>query len=1151
VSGGGLGAEPPSNQSVFQNRPTDSFEEPIFFHSREKPQELYLRTPLATGALRGTELHAHVGAGGRTVVTMFDGEVELSNALGRVLIGSGEQGIVEPGRPPVKTAVIEATNDIIQWCLYYPGVLDPAELHLRPAEEKRLEASLAWYRQGDLLEALRRWPAGRVASSAGERAYRAALLLEVGQVAQAERLLAGLPEGTPAVAALRSLIAAVKFEEAPAGLPSSAATASEWLALSYHHQSRGRLVEARQAARRATELAPTFGFAWTRLAELEFSFGRNARAEHAQAFALQGFLLSAANRSGAARRSFEQAIALDGALGNAWLGRGLTEIRRGHSEEGRLDLQIAAALEPNRSLLRSYLGKAFSQVGSLRRANAELDRAKAIDPNDPTPWLYSAIVRKQENRYNTAVEELERSLELNEQRRVYRSRFLLDQDRAIRGTNLAAIYQNNGLIEQSVREAARAVQSDYASAPAYLFLANSYNALRDPARVQLRYETAWFNELLLANLLSPVGGGPLSQFVSEQEYSKLFERDGLGLSTIGEYFSRGQVRAIASQYGTVGNLSYAFDGEYLGSDGVRPNNRLTLKEAYATFKLQLRPQDTLFFQTKFASLETGDVSQRYDPRDVETRLRDHEGIVTREPNRAALSYKLRETQLPALLLLGWRHEWSPGNQTLLLLGRLASEQRVTSLATRQTELQRDTDLFLPPVFQDVVDFAPESRDRTFFDALRPYVGRGPVVGLLSATLDLDYRSSFESSTAELQQICTFGPNTVLVGGRYQRGEFRTDVRLTNLDTGGDPFLLTDFDQPPARQDYSVVNERFNIYLYDLWRITPWLSVTAGLAYDALRYPDNFRNVPINGREASLDQFSPKGGLMVQPWRGATIRAAYTEAVSGTSFDESVRLEPVQVAGFLQAYRTAISESLVGSVAGSRYRLAGLSLEQKLPSRTYLGLEYSVLTQDVDRTIGVFDDLERAFATIGVLPSSLVEEDRYREDILTATANQLLGENWAFGARYRYTHSRLRQKRPEAGASLAVAQEMYVADLANFADSTQEAGLHELSLGLLFNHPSGLFARGEAAWYQQNNDFTLTVAVPGNARPLLRTRNRGAAGDDFWQFNLLAGYRFHRNQCELACGLLNITGQDYRLNPLTPYLELARERTFVLRCRLTF
>src|SRR6184192_1097871 len=98
---------------------------------------------------------------------------------------------------------------------------------------------------------------------------------------------------------------------------------------------------------------------------------------------------------------------------------------------------------------------------------------------------------------------------------VFRSKLLLDQDRAVRGANLAAIYRDAGMTEVSVREATRAVNSDYANYSAHLFLANSYDALRDPKQINLRYETPWLSELLMANLLSPVGGGSLSQYVSQ------------------------------------------------------------------------------------------------------------------------------------------------------------------------------------------------------------------------------------------------------------------------------------------------------------------------------------------------------------------------------------------------------------------------------------------------------------------------------------------------------------------------------------------------------------------------------------------------------------------------------------------------------------
>ena len=53
----------------------------------------------------------------------------------------------------------------------------------------------------------------------------------------------------------------------------------------------------------------------------------------------------------------------------------------------------------------------------------------------------------------------------------------------------------------SLREAVRAVNTDYANYSAHLFLANSYDSLRDPNLINLRYETSWYSELLKANLL--------------------------------------------------------------------------------------------------------------------------------------------------------------------------------------------------------------------------------------------------------------------------------------------------------------------------------------------------------------------------------------------------------------------------------------------------------------------------------------------------------------------------------------------------------------------------------------------------------------------------------------------------------------------------
>src|SRR2546421_6259461 len=224
----------------------------------------------------------------------------------------------------------------------------------------------------------------------------------------------------------------------------------------------------------------------------------------------------------------------------------------GQREAGRTDLQVAATLEPQRSLLRSYLAKAFTELYQEGLAQKELRRARELDPNDPTVSLYSALLLQQENRVNEAVDALETSKAQNNNRQLFRSRLLLDEDQAVRSANLAAIYRDAGMFDVSVREASRAVMDDYGNYSAHLFLANSYIELSDPNLINLRYETAAENEFLLANLLAPAGAGTLSPAVSQQEYTRLFERDRVGFYSETEYLSGGAWAEDAAQYGVLG-----------------------------------------------------------------------------------------------------------------------------------------------------------------------------------------------------------------------------------------------------------------------------------------------------------------------------------------------------------------------------------------------------------------------------------------------------------------------------------------------------------------------------------------------------------------------------------------------------------------------
>ena len=81
----------------------------------------------------------------------------------------------------------------------------------------------------------------------------------------------------------------------------------------------------------------------------------------------------------------------------------------------------------------------------------------------------------------------------------------------------------------------------------------------------------------------------------------------------------------------------------------------------------------------------------------------------------------------------------------------------------------------------------------------------------------------------------------------------------------------------------------------------------------------------------------------------------------------------------------------------------------------------------------------------------------------------------------------------------------------------------------------MFSTFEVNWYQQNNSG-FSPAEPG---------------DDFWQINVSAGYRFWHRRAEVSAGLLNITDQNYQLEPLNLYNEMARSRTFFMRLLISF
>jgi Flp pilus assembly protein TadD len=1048
-----------------------------YLFSREKPSEIQFRTPAGSGAIRGTEFNLAVAENGRTEMTLLDGAVDLKNDRGAITLKGGEQGTVEPNQPPAKTAVVDAMS-IIQWALYYPAVVDPDEVGLSTAEKDALSASLQAYRQGDLLQALKSYPDNRPPGSEAERVFHAALLLAVGQVAQAESDLGGVSSASGPANAIREVIAVAKGQHLDN--LTEPTSASEYLARSYTMQSRSKLTAALEAAGAATAKSPDFGAAWVRVAELEFGFGRTAKAlaalkkglelspRNADGLALQGFVMIAAGKNTEGMASFDQAIAADGALANAWLGRGLLKIHNGRIKEGRADLQVAATLEPRRAVLRSYLGKAFADAGDQTHAQKELALAKELDPNDPTAWLYSALLLEEENRVNEAASDLEHSKDLNRNRSVFRSSLLLDQDQAVRSANLAAIYRDDGMFDVSVQEASRAVSSDYANASAHQFLASSYSYLSDPKYVNLRYETATFSEYLMANLLAPPGGGELAQNISQQEYSRLFNTDHLGFYSDSLYASHGDYSETASQYGVVGNTSYSLNGLFDSQRGYRPNNGLTNWTFSAQLRQQLTPQDSLYFEASSYDQKSGDLAQYYN----QSQASQTEGVTERQtPN----------------LIAGYHHEWAPGLHTLALAGRFDDTLTIGDTAPNLLFLRTFDNIFTGTTNTSVIN--------------PPFYS-------------LNYERKLTAYDAELQQFWQTDQQTLIVGGRYQYATFETESDLDRNFVGTTPI---------TRQSVDPHLNRYSAYAYDYWQVLDPLQLTGGVVYDRLHYPQNIDTSPITSDEATTSRVSPKAGFVWTPWKDTAFRGIYSRSLGGESLDSSVRLEPTQIGGFNQAYRSLIPESVEGLVPGTRFETFGLGWDQKFDTRTYLVLNGQLLKSYAGRTVGVLTN-SNIFAPIADSPSSAHQSLNYQEHSLSLSLNQLAGDCFAFGARYVLTEAELDGQFTDIPTAAPGVPNQDVA-----------ATLHQVWLYGIFNHPCGWFAELDGVWSSQSNHGYAGTEP----------------GDHFWQLDLFGGYRLWHRRVEARVGVLNVTDRNYQLNPLTLYNELPRERTFVAELKLFF
>lgn len=259
--------------------------------------------------------------------------------------------------------------------------------------------------------------------------------------------------------------------------------------------------------------------------------------------------------------------------------------------------------------------------------------AKELDPLDPTPFFYDAIRKQTQNRPVEALQDLQKSIELNDNRAIYRSRLLLDSDLAARSAGLARIYTDLGFQQLALVEGWKSVNTDPGNYSAHRFLADVYSVLP-------RHEVARVSELLQSQLLQPInitpvqprlaetnlfileGSGPTDLFFTE--FNPLFNRNRLALQASGVVGGNNTLGDEVVQSGVYDRLSYSIGQFHYETDGFRENNGQEL-DIYNLFtQISLSYKTSIQTEFRYSDRERGDLPLRFDPDVIFETLRQEE-----------------------------------------------------------------------------------------------------------------------------------------------------------------------------------------------------------------------------------------------------------------------------------------------------------------------------------------------------------------------------------------------------------------------------------------------------------------------------------------------------------------------------------------------
>ncbi len=936
----------------------------FYFFSRREVDDREYSTDIVTAAIKGTEFVMSKDPSGTVHIHLIEGAIDLESSN-----HSAQMRSQRPGGPPPDSNValiqpdgtIKLTGDVrfgsaTDWFAYFPQTLILADLFTTQSTVPELAASIRSYETGNYKQAAS-FLATPQGSSTEEALYRAALALSIGDTRQASGLLESTGTDFPELtSALKEFMSAI-LGNSPRAYSATPKSPTAMIARSYTRQREGKLTAALAAIEQAERLSKRpSAIILVRKAKLLFALGRYSEANAAVESALN---VSPHNTAAQTTRGFLALVS-------------------GKSNEAAKT--FASSINQDPGSPEAFIGQALSELRtkSIDLAQNRLERAVALSPHHASYRAYLARVFMEQARTDKAAIELGIAQELTpDDPNLYLVQALLSASQS----QLASATKQARASLTSTRQDSVQRSSAYNPTDAALRQANLAQLYADAGldRFAIRHASS----ALVNSPSNPNAHKNLAQayqsLLDPSTNSLRYQSPAQSEQLQYELFSpaRAGFLALATTPNNYYNLlstpvdskTVHFRGlfDYGLSSGIQ---FLRTKENYS-FKLNVTWDylDELGENWNFdrRSIEAGykidlsaDTTLTALARDVSRRLDN--------PSFSSTNKTLDSDESFPTLVVGLRHRWSPSSETAGYLQYLSHEANTLSSGSA---------------------FATSPNGDTIL-----------------ALLDGKIAASTSSDTlqVEIQHTIRVGDHSLQTGIRAQDGDWTTAFSLSESTT----LSNLGYVELNLNEDHSF--DRIEAYFYDTVSLSPNLNFVLGANLSSLHYPQNVFTLPPASGDTSTSPFLPKLGLSWKMDTNWNFRAAYSETLGGLALEDGYRLEPTQVAGFLQGYRSLLAETLDGSHPAVRFKQAGAGVTYQNDNNLLVDFELQNRSSASNRGIGrlYFDD--------SILSAAWASSTDFDELSAQLNVSTFLNEGTSIAFDYRYSDASIESSIPDVHAS---------------------------------------------------------------------------------------------------------------------------------------